>query len=118
MQHTQSQLALSSSRERELLSPFILALLLVVGLAVFVSYYWVVSYKSWNLFDGYGFPFPIYDHLAQSLLQGDVAVPPNMESFYFQGKYFVYFGPFPAFIRMFCNGSILGGLGKRRDCIV
>jgi hypothetical protein len=112
MQHTQSQLALSSSRERELLSPFILALLLVVGLAVFVSYYWVVSYKSWNLFDGYGFPFPIYDHLAQSLLQGDVAVPPNVESFYFQGKYFVYFGPFPAFIRMFCNGLNPGWFGK------
>jgi len=89
-----------------------LALLFVVGLAVFVSYSWAISHKRWNLFDGYGFPFPIYDHLAQSLLQGDVAVPPNVESFYFRGKYFVYFGPFPAFIRMLCNALNPGWFGK------
>ena len=112
MQHAKSQLAFPSWRERELLSPGMLVLLLVVGLAAFVSYYWVISYKSWNLFDGYGFPFPIYDHLAQSLLQGDVAVPPNVESLYFQEKYFVYFGPFPAFIRMLFNALNPGWFGK------
>ena len=78
-------------------APVILAL---VGL-VYV-YWWLLSQATWNLI-GYGWRGDSYDSLAASLLEGRADVDPQkiqIEVFNINGRSFMYFGPFPAILRL------------------
>lgn len=97
------------------------ALLVVASFfpAVVLSYLWIGTYGSWRLLEG-SYPFAIYDQLGGSLLAWHVAVPSNHESFFFNGKYFVYFGPLPAFLRIPFNFLFPGVFGEwdRVSCLI
>src|SRR5438132_6222343 len=63
----------------------------------------VVTDGEWNFFPRPGYMEEFYDAQAQSLLQGRIDVPAqaiDREAFVRQGKFYGYFGPTPALLRL------------------
>lgn len=86
-----------------------------VFLLIFITYFWLITYGSGKLFEirddadtggmdlVNGVP---YDSLAESLLEGRTNVAPNSilwEGFLIDGETYMYFGPFPALLRILPN---------------
>jgi hypothetical protein len=75
---------------------------LIGGVPTFVVYAWVLMAERWSplqvqFFDNF------YDAQARSLFQGRLDVPRDavgFEGFLIDGKTYIYFGPFPALLRM------------------
>jgi hypothetical protein len=63
---------------------------------------WAATQATWKLLGG-EFLGVLYDELGRSLLRADVSVPLNHESFFVHGKPVVYFGAFPALVRILPN---------------
>jgi hypothetical protein len=75
---------------------------LSVGVGAFVCFWWMLSEGTWHIY-GTGFRGPAYDYLAQSLLNGQAVVPCSLldfEALEVDGKCFMYFGPWPAIVRL------------------
>ena len=75
---------------------------LSVGVGAFVCFWWMLSEGTWDVY-GNGFRGAAYDYLAQSLLNGQAVVPCSLldfEALEVDGKCFMYFGPWPAIVRL------------------
>jgi hypothetical protein len=71
-------------------------------LPIFVAYTWVITAGTWDLLQRQYFD-NFFDVQARSLFHGRWDVPPDVvgfEGFLIDGKTYVYFGPFPAVLRM------------------
>jgi peptidoglycan/LPS O-acetylase OafA/YrhL len=69
---------------------------------VLLLYTWVLTAGSWNLFQRQYFD-EFFDAQGRSLLDGRWDVPPEIvgfEGFLVNGRTYIYFGPFPALLRM------------------
>ncbi|HEV7762628.1 MAG TPA: acyltransferase [Acidimicrobiales bacterium] len=69
---------------------------------VLLLYTWVLTAGSWNLFQRQYFD-DFFDAQGRSLLAGRWDVPPEVvgfEGFLINGRMYIYFGPFPALLRM------------------
>ena len=74
-------------------------------LIIFLIYTWFITYGSWNIFKSERFGIA-YDSLSQSLLNGECTVPLDTiewEAFSVNGKTYMYFGPWPSFLRILLN---------------
>ncbi len=63
---------------------------------------WMITFGRWNLLQS-GFLSGFYDAQARALFHGHWNVPPSVvqiEGFVVKGRTYMYFGPFPALIRM------------------
>ncbi len=63
---------------------------------------WMITFGSWNLLQS-GFFSDFYDAQARALFHGHWNVPPSvvqLEGFVVKGRTYLYYGPFPALIRM------------------
>ena len=95
-----------------------LCLLLIVVLAVFGA---IVTHGTGHLLAG-DWLSASYDSLGNSLLQGKTSVDPKaiqFERFSRNGESFMYFGPFPALLRIFLNTAFPAVYGKwaRLSCL-
>lgn len=80
---------------------------------VFAVHYWFITFGTWNLFalTPYGDNINLwngacYDSLAKSLLLGNSTVESSTilwEAFNIKGNTYMYFGPFPALLRLIPN---------------
>ncbi len=90
--------------------------------ATFVVFIWFISYAGGDLLQGdlYGSAF---DSLGLHLLRGDAAVAPatiDTEGFLINGRSYIYFGPFPALLRIVPNLLIPALIGRwsRASCLL
>ena len=79
--------------------------LLACGLGILASMpilVWMITFGRWNLIQS-GFLSDFYDAQARALFHGHWNVPASVvqiEGFVVKGRTYMYFGPFPALIRM------------------
>ena len=96
---------------------------LIIGLIVLISAYcWLISYGTMSLSQG-EMRGSAYDSLGNHLLYGSAEVDPKAiesESFIEDGKTFMYFGPFPAVLRIIPNEILPSMYGRwsRWSCLL
>ncbi|MDC0358960.1 NPCBM/NEW2 domain-containing protein [Oligoflexia bacterium] len=76
-----------------------------------ISYFYLLSYGSFNI-QGRSDYGAAYDSLGENLLRGSAEVDPNTilwEGFKVEGKTFMYFGPWPALLRILANACLPEG---------
>lgn len=70
--------------------------------AIALIYFWFVTHGTWRLFAAEDFG-QFFDYQALSFLHGRLDVPEKaigLEAFVHHGKYYGYWGPFPALLRL------------------
>lgn len=96
-----------------------LCLLLII---VFLAFVALVTHGTGNLLAG-DWLSASYDSLGESLLRGQASVDPEavqFERFIRNGESFMYFGPFPALLRIVLDGALPAFYGKwaRISCLL
>lgn len=89
---------LTGPRRRLLHRRFDSIFLIFIG----VIYLWIASDRTWEIFASQDFG-DVYDHLALRMAQGRFDLPAAVlggEAFVVAGKYYGYWPPFPAVIRL------------------
>lgn len=93
---------------------------------ILIIFTWFITFGSWELIkeERYG---SAYDSLGKSLLRGNCDVEHHSiggetygEDFLVNGKYYMYFGPWPSIIRIFLNSlfPLLYGNWSRLSCLI
>lgn len=89
---------------------------------IIIVYSWFVSFGSWDLLktERFGISF---DFLGNSFLNGTCTIPVETiggEALELNGKTYMYFGPFPAFLRIVLNMIFphLFGMWSRISCLL
>lgn len=96
--------------------PVLVALSLIIG---FFSYFGLASGWTWEFFGSEGLAV-VYDQVGEALKSAQVGIPVNYESYYINGKFVAYWGPFPAFLRVIQNALVPNafGLWGRISCLI
>jgi hypothetical protein len=88
----------------------------LTGITFFVLiaiYFWFLSYGTWNLFQ-ITYLGTIFDSLGEGILNGTYEVSKfalAWEAFEVNGKYYAYWGPFPALLRIIFNSILKTNYG-------
>ena len=105
---------------------------LYIFLAIIVFYSWLITVGTFNLlglvYEGSPSAYSVvnsvpYDSLSESLLKGKATVDPSIilwEAFVVNDKTYMYFGPFPALLRIIPNELLpeLYGRWSRLSCLL
>lgn len=86
----------------------------ITFLFLVIFYIWFLSAKTWNLFQP-TYLGTIFDSLGDGILKGTYEVDRfalAWEAFIINGKYYAYWGPFPALLRIFFNGLLKSNYGN------